>query len=263
MREIRLPQEAVDADRVPFAQADGIVDEARPDVLAHDVGRALVGIDVVLERELTVGLPHLVHPHQRVGNPADAALGVGDLELRVTLEHRRHRQFTHRVEQRHAEHRGDGRLRRVRGDVRKHPRSTEVHAQRHPRLGGRGEGGVPVRRVERGQPETCGRVGEGDAVGALGGAAFDLDRALGLVPQGQDDQGDVAVRRCRHPLVEQEVVVRLDAEQGQLLVLGEDELVAAEPGKARERRLGPDPVGVHVVETGDGVPRPPQDLVVP
>ena len=79
---------------------------------------------------------------------------------------------------------------------------------------------------------------------------------------GQDHGAEEPLAVGRAPLVEQVVVVGLEAREPELVVLHvQVEAVAGEAGVVREAELAPHPVDVHVLDAFDGVVATGPDLV--
>ena len=72
----------------------------------------------------------------------------------------------------------------------------------------------------------------------------------GRIPQRDQHQRDVATGRRAAPLLDQPVVVDLQALEPELAVAGLHEQLAAEPGDRREAERGEDAGAVHVLEAG-------------
>ena len=112
-----------------------------------------------------------------------------------------------------------------------------------------------------GEPQPRRQLGERDRLHPacrvaphLGGRELD-------VPQRDQAQRDQAAVAARAPLVDLPVVVRLDAQPGELLVLRLEEDLPAEPRVVRERERRLDVVHGHVVEAGLRLPAPRAHLV--
>ena len=73
-------------DLVPALHPEGVVDEAGDDALAEDLAGELVA--EVLARPRLVVRVDVVDPLQEVRDPADAALGQGEAEVRELAQHR-------------------------------------------------------------------------------------------------------------------------------------------------------------------------------
>ena len=118
---------------------------------------------------------------------------------------------------------------------------------RRPRKKGPSSGRGRARKGVRGTGDLAEAHGPHAAVGVaahLGGGQ------LG-VPQRNERQRDEPALGLRPaPLLDHPVVVGLDAQEGQLLVLGLGEGLAAEPGEGREAQRGLEVVDVHVLEPG-------------
>jgi hypothetical protein len=121
---------------------------------------------------------------------------------------------------------------------------------------------IPVLVVDRGEPERRRILRERDAAGAFPRAPLDLAGSVGRVPQGHDDERDVATRCRAAPLVDHPVVVRPDTQKTELLVLGVVERLPAEP-RERGKTHGREHAGaVHVGEARDRIEATRPHLVV-
>ena len=112
---------------------------------------------------------------------------------------------------------------------------------------------VPEPGVDAGKPSTQGFSLKVTRVEAARGVAPDLGRRRARRPTAGPDQRDEPAGVGRAPLLDHPVVVRLDAGQAELAVLGLTELLAAEPDHLREAQRRLDMVEVHVLEPGDRV----------
>ena len=137
------------------------------------------------------------------------------------------------------------------GDVRRHLRArTDVHADRGVGVLARLEERLPVvvLVVDRRQAERERVLGERHREAALVGGAAHLGRGQLDVPQrhhGERDQPTLALAGA--PVVDHPVVVRLHAEERELLVVALEERLAAEARqRVREADRRVDVVGVHV-----------------
>ena len=113
---------------------------------------------------------------------------------------------------------------------------------------------VPGARVDGGQAEQVGCLGERDGAEVECGQPLDLGDREVDVPQRHDAHGDEAPVGAGAPLLDDEVVVGPDAGQGQVLVLREGEGLPAEADEhvgVADRRL--DARGVHVGQPGGRV----------
>ncbi|MCY1531176.1 hypothetical protein D9M68_663940 [compost metagenome] len=84
VRVVAFVGDVVFADVLEVLQAEAVVDEAGLEVFAEHIARLLaaeVGVGPGL-----VMLVDEVRALEEVGDPADAALGQGDLQVRVTLQ---------------------------------------------------------------------------------------------------------------------------------------------------------------------------------
>lgn len=89
---------------------------------------------------------------------------------------------------------------------------------------------------------------EADPPSALGRGAVDLGDAQVDVPQRQYDQRHEPAGRKGAKLIDDEVVVGLDAQQRQFLIFAEEEPGAGVAAERREADLGMYTVGVHVLD---------------
>ena len=80
VRVVALVGDVVDADGVEVLQPVRVVEEAAVDVLAEQLARRLRHL-VGDAAPAAVLLPHHVGPLEDVRDPADLALGVGDLQV--------------------------------------------------------------------------------------------------------------------------------------------------------------------------------------
>jgi len=85
VRVVALPGDGVETDYAARLDADGVVDEAGDHVLAPHLAR-LAALEVLVRPGVVV-LVHVVGALEEVRDPADAALGQRDLQLRVLLQH--------------------------------------------------------------------------------------------------------------------------------------------------------------------------------
>ena len=127
-----------------------------------------------------------------------------------------------------------------------------------------GEQGLPVAVgvVDGRQPQVGGQLGERHRMGAAGGVAAHFGGGQVGVPQGDERQRDEPAAGAGAPLVDHPVVVGLHAQQGQLLVVGLHEGLAAEAGEHGKAHGSLDMVEVHVVETGLLLPAAGTHLLV-
>jgi hypothetical protein len=95
---------------------------------------------------------------------------------------------------------------------------------------------------------------ERDGLGAFGCGSLDLRGRLLRVPERDQDHRNEPFGRLGAPLVEDEVIPRLDTLARQLLVGGLIERLAGEAGEGREAQLRLDAVGVHVLDSLLDVP---------
>jgi hypothetical protein len=117
-----------------------------------------------------------------------------------------------------------------------------------------GEHGIPVVGVPGGQAERRRVLDERDPLDALVRHPADLLHRGGHIPDRQDHQRHETVRCGGAPLVDDEVVPGLHAEEAQIPVRAVGrEPPPTEAGQARERRLRPHPVDVHVAHALDRV----------
>ena len=125
-----------------------------------------------------------------------------------------------------------------------------MHVDDHGRLVARLEERVPVvvRVVDGGQAQVGRDLREADRVHATRRIASDLCGGQLRVPQRHDDQRNQATSGAGAPLFHLIVVVGLDAQKGELFVLGLGEGLAAEAREGREAEGRLDVVGVHVLE---------------
>ena len=114
-----------------------------------------------------------------------------------------------------------------------------------------------------GRPNGVVASGNVMALAPLAAQRCHLRRRQGGVPQRRDDHRDEAFGLGARPLVDDEVVVGLHAQQRQVPVLALQEQRATEAGERREAQLRPHPVDVHVLHTLRGVVAAGQDLVEP
>ena len=99
MRVVGLAHDVVLADLVEAGDAVVVLDEAAEDVVAErlpdvelvqvDVGGGVVHELLAPHHPVPLLVEHLLGPLEEVRHPADLALGQGDLQVRVPLEHAR------------------------------------------------------------------------------------------------------------------------------------------------------------------------------
>jgi hypothetical protein len=116
--------------------------------------------------------------------------------------------------------------------------------------------------VHRRQPEVRRDLAEAHGPHAAVGVAPHLVGRQRRVPQRDERERDEPPAAGTAPLVDHPVVVGLDAQQGEVLVAGFEERLAAEAREAREAQRGLDVVYVHVREPGLRLPAPAPHLVV-
>src|SRR5580698_5049994 len=192
VRIVHLERDAVDADQFARPHTVLVVDEASPEVLAEQVRRASLLVDVLVP---AVAVPGVVGPFEDVRNPADAAFGEDDLEAGVTVENRREEHVDRRAHEVRAVHRDLDRERGIGGKTWHLAGGPEVQAERQVGVLAGREDLVPVVRVEGRQSQGSRVLREGDAAGALGGNALDLLDAQLRIPDRQHRQRDEAVGR--------------------------------------------------------------------
>ena len=192
------------------------------------------------------------------------ALREDDLEIREAVEDPAHQPVDarhHGVQAVEGHEHGGGRVVRRRHEAR---RAADVHAHRDLGFVRDRPERIPVLRVHRRQAQHGRVLGERDRLGALGEHPFELGDGGVDVVQRQDRGAEEAGRFGRAPLVEQEVVVGLEAGEPELgVVHAEVEAVAGEAGEVGEAQLAPHAVDVHVLDPRDGVVATGADLVEP
>ena len=152
VRVVGLERDVVDADPVERLEPVPVLEEAAEDVVVVVGGRRL-GHDVLHLAPRPVIAPHVVGPLEQVGEPADLALRVGQLQRGEAHEHPREQEVGeagHGVVEAERGRDRDRRVARRGGHLRGRP---DVHAQDGVRLLARGEERVPRARVDRRQPE--------------------------------------------------------------------------------------------------------------
>ena len=215
-------------------EPDRLLDHAHPHVAPVDVRR--LGLEAAGPAGMTLDLTIGALEDRR--DPTDAGLGPHQLDVGETLRDRAQQH----VGQGQLPARGGGRDRgRERGlgiDQRHVPARSDVHAHRQAGGFGRGEERIPVARgvVQRRETVTDRVLGEAQRLRALRRAPLDLAGGEHRIPDLADDhRHEQAGRSRRAPLVEDEVVPRLDAHAREVLVGEAVEEHAAEPRQRRER----------------------------
>ncbi len=104
-----------------------------------------------------------------------------------------------------------------------------------------------------GRFEEVGHLREGDGPATPSRVALHLLRGGSRIPQGDQRQGQQAARGSGAPLVDDPVVVGLDAPQRQPAIAGLVEHLAAEAGHVREAQGSLHEVLIHVVDAGHRV----------
>ena len=130
-----------------------------------------------------------------------------------------------------------------------------MHRGHHAELVGRRHDRIPVAVlvVDRRQPEGRRVLREGEGGDALGGHPLHLLGRQRRVPHRDQHQRDVPARGGTAPLLDDPVVVVLQALEPELAVARLHEELTAEPGDGREAQRGQDAGPVHVLEAGRGV----------
>ena len=88
VRVVGLERDVVDADPVERLEPVAVLEEAAEHVVVVVGGRRL-GHEVLHAAPRPVVAPHVVGPFEHVGEPADLALGVGELQRRGSARARR------------------------------------------------------------------------------------------------------------------------------------------------------------------------------
>ena len=130
-----------------------------------------------------------------------------------------------------------------------------MHAHDHLELvgGGHDRIPVPVGIVDRGQPERLRVLGEGEGGDALGGHPLHLLGRQRRIPHRDQHQRDVPAGGGATPLLDEPVVVVLQALETELTVARLHEQLPAEAGDRREAQRCEDAGAVHVLEASLGV----------
>ena len=249
---------------------DGVVvlDDAAVDVVAErlpDVERVEVGLITRVAHELCSALhpvpllvEHLLGALQEVGHPTAFALRQGDLEVRVALEQPAEEPGQH----------GSRGARGAPGEVGHERCVLQILGScddeptcmlaDHSELVGRSHHRLPVvvGVVNGGQPQRFRVLGEGKGRDAPGRHAFHLLGCQRRVPHRNEHQRDVAARRGAAPLLDEPVVVVLQALEAELPVAGIHEQLPAESGDGRKAQRCKHAGAVHVLDARRGVVTP-------
>ena len=247
MGVVALPRDVVDVQELTALDTEGVVDEAGDDAVLEDLARQLVA--EVLTGPLAVVLVDVVDALEGVGDPADAALGEGEVQVLVLAQDRRPDQVggrLHHVDGLQADHHVDRRLDRGHQDLRGR---AQVHADDVPSSAHAVQKGSQCSLCSEGQPELLGVLREGDGVAALLGHPVHLLRTQLGVPDDGDRQRDEAPGLGAAPPVDVPVVVGLHHGAGLVLVLAPGEELAAELGEGGEAHGAEHAVDRHVAHT--------------
>jgi hypothetical protein len=244
VRVVALPRDVVDVQVSAAVHAERIVNEAGDDAVLEDLARELVA--EVLPGPLVVVLVDVVDALEGIGDPADAALGEGEVEVLVLAQNGRPHQVggrLHHVDGLEADHDVDRCLHRGHEDLRGR---AQVHADDRALVGAGRPERVPVVVVQGGPAQLLGVLGEGHRVAALLGHPPNLGRGELGVPDGGDRQRDEPAGLGAAPLVDVPVVVRAHHGERLVLVLAPGKELAAELGERGEAHGAEDTVDRHV-----------------
>ena len=255
MRVVALPRDVVDVHVPTVVDAESIVYEAGDDPVLEDL--AGEHVPEILPGPLVVVLVHVVDALEGVGDPADATLREGEVEVGVLAQdggpHQVGRGLDH-IDRLQADHHVDRRLDRSDQHL---GRRAKVHADDRALVGAGLPEWIPVVAVQRRPPELLGVLGERDGVTALlGHAAYLGCRQFGF-PDDRDGQRDEPPWLGVAPFVDVPVVVGPHHRQGLVLVFPAREELAAELGERGEAHGAEHAVDRHVahplvdVETAD------------
>ncbi len=213
------------------------------DVEPVQVGHDLLGLDfVVVERRgrllrpVSLLVDHLFRSFDEIRHPTDVALGEGDLESGHTLEVVAEEPREHGAGGPHCSEGQVGQTGRIRRDHRHGRRRPDVHADDGLGVLGRRHHRIPVPVRDHGSWED--RAVRGSPRRRRQSLPFRRivrsPRGPDRVPQRDDDQRNESPGNGPAPFIDHPVVVGLDAQHGQILVLGLVEDLAAETGKRGE-----------------------------
>src|SRR3954454_3031717 len=257
---VELPAHVVDPDAVAQLHPDGVVDEAREEVLAEDLARQLVA--EVLSGPEVVELVRAVDALEEVGDPAGTPFRQRELDARELGEDLRPHDVGRALADDHGLQRHHHVDRRVGRGLHELAARAEVDRHDGLGLGDRGPEGIPRVGVEARVVEQRGVLGERHRVASLRrGAAHLRGGEHGIPKHGQRHRDEpVGIRAA--PLVDVPVVVGLDDREREVLVGGGGEETSREAGERREVQRAEHAARVHVLHALVHVPAPAPHLLV-